>query len=144
MAKITAAELITQNGNVLAARARKALRAPGYVSTEGMCQKFVRQVVQATYGHRFDRYHGASAEHSRRLWSSSPYVVSPGSGSVPGDILYKKGTKMNPFGHVGIRIAGNQVAENSTVHGGEFGGRGIRTLEDFGPVDMVVRLPRIS
>jgi hypothetical protein len=56
--------------------------------------------------------------------------------------LYKKGTKSNPAGHVGIRVAGNRVAENSTTRVGRVqGAKGFRTLDQFGKVDLIVRLP---
>lgn len=140
----SAEELKAQNGNKLAAVALEALKTPGFVSERGMCQKFVRQVIQAVYGAQFNKYHSFDAEDSRRLWAGSPYAVAPSRGSMIGDILYKRGTPSSPHGHVGIRIAGNRVAENSIVHNGAFGGRGVRSLKSFGKVDLIVRLPRVE
>ena len=140
----TEEQLKAQGGNVLAAVAKQALTAVGFVSERGMCQKFVRQVIQAARGRKYDQFHGASAEQSRKLWQASPFAVVPERGSVIGDILYKRAHDGQPYGHVGIRIAGNRVAENSTVHNGAFGGRGIRLLENFGKPDLIVRLPQSS
>lgn len=137
-------QLIQQRGNLLAAVAHGALRMRGFPTAPRLCQRFVRMVIQAAYGRRYDRYHGATAEQSRHLWSASPYAVDPSRGSVIGDILYKRGTPSNPAGHVGIRIAGNRVAENSTVHGGDGDARGTRSLDEFGKVDLIVRLPNLG
>jgi hypothetical protein len=43
-------------------------------------------------------------------------------------------------GHVAIRILGNKVAENSSVHWDGRDARGVRTLKEFGNFDMIVRL----
>lgn len=128
---------------VLAAVAERALRDAHFTSVAGMCQKLVRQVVQAFAGSRYDQYHKATAELSRQAWANSPYAVSPSQGSVVGDILYKKGTPGQPAGHVGIRVPGNRVAENATTGKGRINGaKGYRSLEEFGRVDLIVRLPR--
>lgn len=127
----------------LAAVAEAALRDVNFTRRGSECQRFIRQIIQARYGGAFDKYHDASAELSRRRWAKSPYAVPPGNGSVVGDILYKRGTKANPYGHVGIRVPGNKVAENSTTSKGRIqGAKGYRSLEDFGTVDLIVRLPR--
>lgn len=139
--KLTQAEIAAQHGSKLAAMAVKALTAKGFESTPGYCQRFFRQVRQAVHAHNYDAYDGATAEQSRKLWLGTPFAVAPEHGSVIGDVLYKKATPNQPDGHVGIRIAGNKVAENSTVHSGKFGGRGVRSLEDFGHYDLIVRIP---
>lgn len=140
--KLTEAELIVQGGNRLAAVARRALSARGFERKAGMCQKWMRQCVQVEYGAKYNSYHAATAEQSRRLWLLSKYAVAPERGSKIGDILYKRGTPTQPSGHVGIRIAGNRVAENSSVHGGDGDARGTRSLAEFGKVDLIVRLPQ--
>jgi hypothetical protein len=138
---ITPSELKAQYGSMLAAVALEALRAEGFVSERGMCQKFVRQCVQHVYGQKFNAYHQGDAESSRRAWLSSRYAINPREGSKIGDILYKRASSYSPHGHVGIRIAGNLVAENSTVHSGGFGGRGTRSIVEFGEIATIVRLP---
>lgn len=131
-----------ESNTELATAAQKALFDPAFVTGSGMCQKFVRQVIQKVYGSKYDKYHQATAELSRQKWHWSDFQVDPARGSVVGDILYKRGTDRQSAGHVGIRIAGNRVAENSSVHrNGVNGSKGVRTLEAFGKVDLIVRLP---
>lgn len=138
---VTDAERVLQNGSSLAAVARRALRAASFERRSARCQKWVRQCVQFLHGSRFDQYHKATAELSRLAWSKSPYAVDPSHGSVVGDILYKRGTPSQPEGHVGIRVAGNRVAENSSFHWDGHDARGTRSLAQFGKVDLIVRLP---
>lgn len=126
----------------LAAKAELALRDNSFTRVDGRCQQFVRQVIQSTHGAKYDGYHKATAELSRQAWAKSPYAVAPSRGSVVGDILYKKGTPGQPAGHVGIRVPGNRVAENASVSRGRVSGaKGYRSLEDFGRVELIVRLP---
>lgn len=127
---------------VLAKAAERAVTAAGFVSKPGRCQQWVREVVQSAYGAEYNQYHRESAHKSMVAWASSPFAVKPERGSVVGDILYKRGTKANPYGHVGIRVAGNRVAENSSTSRGRVAGaRGFRTLKEFGEYDLIVRLP---
>ncbi len=78
-------------------------------------------------------------------FKKSPYAVDVSHGSVPGDILYKGRKTSGRFGHVGIRIEGNKVAENSSSHvdpeHGDNDARGTRSLEAFGAYELIVRLP---
>jgi hypothetical protein len=130
-------------GQKMARVAKAALTDEDFENTHGMCQKFVRQVVQDIHSGRFDEFHRGTANASRLAWARSPYAVDPSRGSVIGDILYKAGTPRQRAGHVGIRIPGNRVAENASVHlNGKHGAKGIRTLEEFGAVALVVRLPK--
>jgi hypothetical protein len=130
-------------GQKLARVAKAALTDEDFENDSGMCQKFVRQVVQDIHSGRFDEFHRGTANASRLAWARSVYAVDPSRGSIIGDILYKAGTPRQRAGHVGIRIAGNRVAENSSVHSnGKHGAKGIRTLEEFGAVSLVVRLPK--
>lgn len=140
---LSKADVIAQGGNYLAASARRALTAVGFVKRSGMCQKFARQNVQFVYGSQFDKFHKATAELSRAAWANSIYSVPLHHGSRVGDILYKRGTPSQPEGHVGIRVAGNLVAENSSVHGGDGDARGLRGLSAFGKPDLIVRLPNV-
>lgn len=126
----------------LAAVAELAMRDDMFTRTPGLCQRFVRQCVQRAHGAKYDAYHKGTAHQSMEAWRKSPYAVAPARGSVIGDILYKKGTKGQPEGHVGIRVAGNRVAENATGVGGRISGaKGHRSIEDFGRVELIVRLP---
>ena len=127
----------------LAALAEKRVKNGQGDQTPGMCQKKVRQDIQDLYGSKFDAYHKGTAHASMKAWAGSPYAVDPENGSVVGDILYKRGTSGQPAGHVGIRVPGNRVAENATRRTGRVhGGLGFVGLEDFGRVDLIVRLPQ--
>ena len=129
------------NNATLAAAAVSAVTNPAFERRGGYCQRVVRQVVQGAHGNRYDRFHKATAEASRKAWIAGGYAVSPQNGSVIGDILYKAATRDVPEGHVGIRVAGNRVAENSTTSLGRLqGAKGFRTLEEFGSVKTIVRL----
>lgn len=130
------------NGSKLAKMAERTVKAGSRDTWPGMCQKFVRMNIQDIYGGEFDAYHKGTAHASMKAWQGSPYAVKPAHGSVVGDILYIRGNSGNPAGHVGIRIPGNRVAENSTRRSGRVrGGLGFVSLEDFGRVDLIVRLP---
>lgn len=126
----------------LAARANKTIKSAGTDPRAGMCQKAVRETIQAEYGSKYDAFHKGTAEASRRAWIAGGHAVSPSNGSVVGDILYKAPTARVPAGHVGIRVSGNRVAENSSTSIGRVrGAYGYRSLEEFGAVKTIVRLP---
>jgi hypothetical protein len=137
-----AAQVGPQNPE-LAAQANRTIKHAGTDSTSGMCQKAVRETIQHEYGDIYDAYHKGRAEASRRAWIRGGFAVDPEHGSVVGDILYKAPTRNVPAGHVGIRVAGNKVAENSSTSVGRVrGAYGFRTLEEFGAIKTIVRLPR--
>lgn len=134
----------------LAEQAVKGLTDNRSAKTAGYCQKWVRQQIQKTYGSRFDKYMAESATLTMEAFRDSPYFVEVdrdqlGGGSVPGDILYKGTKTSGRFGHVGIRILGNKVAENSSSHvSGRGDARGTRSLQAFGKFEGIVRLPSPS
>jgi hypothetical protein len=112
---------------------------------------FVREVLDATYGAAtFSAYRADSAKHAAAAWKAAGLALAPDvldHYPQPGDILYKtSGT----FGHVGIYCGrlhladgdeNGYVAENSSTKIGRVSGaKGYRSLEDFGRVDLVVRL----
>lgn len=122
----------------------RGLTANGYPTEHGFCQKWARMVVESVYGGRFDAIlHKPSAKEAAEAFvHDGRYTVPLEHGSVPGDLLYKT-TGSGGFGHVGIRVAGNRVAENSSAHidgAGDHDARGLRTLAEFGHFDVVVRL----
>lgn len=129
---------------LLAEAAKKALTARGSESEAGMCQKWVREVVESVYGKKFQKYMKGSAYLTMLAFKNSPYAVDPSSGSVPGDILYKGRKTSGKHGHVGIRILGNKVAENSSSHvdpsSGDHDARGTRSLDAYGSYELIVRL----
>ncbi len=109
--------------------------------TPGHCAGWARETIWETYTakSKYSPPSGLDAKAQYRWFEARGLIVPIARGSVVGDILYKFGGR---HGHVGIRIGGNRVAENSSVHGiGEEDARGIRTLNSFGQVDGIVRLP---
>lgn len=127
----------------LATRAKGALTAKGFESKSGYCQKWTRQTVQSLFGKKYDKYWKPSAVETMEEFRGSPYAVPVENGSVIGDILYKGTKTSGRYGHVGIRIAGNKVAENSSAHTSDTDreARGTRSLEAFGKYELIVRLP---
>lgn len=118
----------------------RAMKGQG-ILTPGNCQAWVRECYEKKFGYKFEEQHKGSAELARQSWAKTQYAIDPEAGSVIGDLLYKRGTIFNRAGHVGIRIKGNRVAENSTRHAGRIRrGIGIVSLADFGKVDLIVRL----
>jgi hypothetical protein len=131
----------------LADQAKKGLTDKS-VKTAGYCQRWVRQQIMATYGPTlykkyFEKFMKGSAYETMLAFQKSPYAVPVSNGSVIGDILYKGRKTSGKYGHVGIRIVGNRVAENSSSHiaPGDNDARGIRSYEAYGPYELIVRLP---
>jgi len=109
----------------------------------GMCQAWTRECYEQLYGLMFEDHHKASAHLAMRSWQNTPYAVDASEGSLPGDILYIAASWRNRHGHVGIRVLGNRIAENSTRRSGRVrGGVGFVSLAEFGRVSLIVRLPR--
>ena len=127
----------------LAQRAVKAVTDPAFCARRGMCQCFARQVIQAELGDAYDDYHGPNATVSAYRWRRGGYAVS--GSPERGDLLYKTNGE---FGHVGIYVGGVEgrgqdlVAENSSKSIGRVqGAKGYRSLRDYGPWDILVRIP---
>lgn len=129
----------------LAATATEALTAKGYEKRPGWCQKWIRQVVQKTHGNKYDKYFDDSAYLTMLNFKKSPYAVPAVEPTQVGDILYKGRKTSGKHGHVGIRILGNKVAENSSSHvdpsAGDNDARGTRSLDAYGAYELIVRLP---
>lgn len=116
----------------------------------GYCQMWVRLTVQALYGSRWDRWlwkpsaaeAGLAFLAAARAGQLSEGAVAldgtRASETAVGDVLYR--TVGDSFGHVMIRVLGNRVAENSSVHHGPHGAVGFRPLEAV-RFDTIVRLP---
>lgn len=112
--------------------------APG----KSFCYRLVRQDVQILYGHRYDRYHKATAHLSYLAWKKSKWARDPKLGIEPGDIMLWKGTSWNPAGHAAIALPNWMLAENSTVHWpGPLWGKGFRDRRRVRACDLIVRLP---
>jgi hypothetical protein len=106
----------------------------------GWCEKFVRYAKTDAYGSQFSHLQRSTALETALVFQDAGYSVPVKNGSIEGDLLYKL-TGSGGAGHVGIRLRGNMVAENSTVHWDGTDARGIRTLAEFGNYDLIIRLP---
>lgn len=132
-------------GNLaLAEAALFAVTAPtGYARDKGYCRQFVREVVEAVYGHEYDAIFPRGNGYAGSARRTALFFRDAGKlGSAPlqpGDILFKT---YLPYGHVGILLAdGATVAENSTTHWNGRDARGTRSLSAFGKPDIIGRLP---
>lgn len=162
----TAARLFT--GHDIADMAVAALHNRAFTATPGDCQMFVREVVQSVCDDRigtpetglFGGIWQGSAANTMRAFRGTRYVVwelSSGKPQPPlqdGDGLYKGRLTSGAFGHTGIAANGRHIGlppsvvaicENSSYHinpdhmGDVQGAKGWRSLEAFGPFEMVVR-----
>lgn len=109
------------------------------------CQRYVREIAQEVYGHTYDELWKSNAIESAKAVLNSRFYRHPNTGTLPGDICYKtRGS--GPDGHVGIRVWGNFIAENSSYHSRRNNGdaRGLRTVQEFGAIQIVCRLPYAS
>ena len=119
----------------------KGERKPGY------CQRWARQCVQAALGSRYDAWWRGEADETAAAFLTNPppgaQVIRSRSVSKTrlGDLLYCT-TGHGGQGHVGIRVLGNRVAENSVRKSGRtHGAIGFCPLGEFG-FDVIVRLPQ--
>lgn len=120
-------------------------------TTSGYCQMWARLTVQAVYGHQWDQWlHKPSAKLAgEAFWQAFQKGLLPAGATVirsgrvadtqVGDVLYRT-LDGGEFGHVSIRVEGNRVAENSSVHHGPHGAIGFRPLDGV-KFDTIVRLP---
>ena len=124
----------------LAAKAIEAVTDRRFTAAPQMCQAFARQVVQAVCGDEYDDYHGPSAKVSAFRWRRGGFAVT---GPIePGDLLYRTGGE---WGHVGIYVGDDSVAENSTTrHGRVQGCKGFRTLSQYDRWQITVRIPGVA
>lgn len=122
--------------------------------------RFVRIIVQATYGSLYDRAvvspspsQASAIDAAHRFSHYFPEFTHPSHSSSfqlePGDILFKT-KNSSAFGHVGILTSPTRIAENSsTAIGRIHGALGYRTPAQFGATDphyapIIVRLPTIT
>lgn len=128
----------------LASKAKEALTADWSASGDGWCQRWTRQTLEKVYGSKYAGYMESSAAKTGRAFLNAGLgfrrsELKSRGGLQLSDILYKLHGS-GSFGHVGIYIGNNQVAENSSFHGSR-DARGTRTLAQWGTVDVIVRLP---
>lgn len=126
----------------LADHAVFALKNGAFEKHRRYCLRWVRQVVENLQGKPWTVPRGDNAWEAAKALESQGFRVPNERGSKIGDLLFKAPTEKVPEGHVGIRIAGNRVAENSSAHAAtdDQDARGTRTLGEFGHVDMIIRL----
>jgi hypothetical protein len=111
-------------------------RAPGY------CSRWVRQVVEKLYPGIYDGLFAGSANETGLNFEHAGYgQPAANAGTIQiGDILVKE---FAPFGHIGIYVGEQGVAENSSTRIGRvLGAKGYRTLAQWGRPAIVVRLPQ--
>lgn len=120
--------------------AKRALTANGFEKRPHYCQRWVRQLLESEYGMMYAPLCLENAVLSGKAFLRGGYGIPLKNGSVPGDLLYKL-TGSGGDGHVGVRIPGNLVAENASLHWDGKDARGTRTLKEFGHFDLIIRLP---
>lgn len=125
--------------------ARKGLKAKGFFTRRGLCQGWVRQVVADAMGSEWEnivRAPSAKEAAFKLLKSGHAHHYNGKPSSLePGDLLYKT-EGSGGFGHTGVYLGDNEVAENSSYHARhDSDARGIRTLAQFGAFQVVARLP---
>lgn len=130
----------------LQSNAHQAMHDQRFVSEKGMCSKFSRQVTEAEYALKYRDLFGASAlvtmeNFKRAKRGFYPSELLAHDGLWPGDFLFK-GKRSGQYGHVGIYVGSDLVAENSSTSIGRVSGaKGYRTLRQYGVYDYVGRLP---
>jgi hypothetical protein len=121
-----------------------AIAADGFETRPHYCSRWVRQVVEAVCPGDFDALFGATAVETGNNFRAAGYTVPLASGTVLGDILVKMHGS-GGAGHIGIRVLGNRMAENSSVHWSseddQPDARGFRSLVEFGHFDLIIRIP---
>jgi hypothetical protein len=131
--------LLPKQTHPLAKAALNGLRDARTTHEPHQCEKWARQVKERVYGAKFSAWQRHNAMMTAMAFKEAGYAVSLASGSKEGDLLYKI-YGSGGDGHVGIRLAGNVVAENSSVHWDGSDARGLRTLAEFGNFDLIIRL----
>lgn len=132
--------ILPKQSHPLAVEAVRALKANEGPHDAGQCQKWVRKRYERVWGKKFSFAHRPSAVEASQAFAGTLYDVPLERGSREGDILYKEHGSGGK-GHAVIRLRGNMVAENSSVHDDDDGNAiGLRTMAEFGAFDRIVRL----
>jgi len=126
----------------LASHAVFAVSNGGFERGKQYCLRWVREVVENKTRKPWSVPRGSDAWEAAQELTKQGLSVPAIRGSKIGDVLFQKPTPRNPHGHVGVRVAGNRVAENWSGHwrADRPDSRGFRTLEEFGRVDCIIRL----
>lgn len=124
-----------------AARAVSQLTAPGGVSEPGMCWAWVRRDVVEPLGLPSPGP-GMDAKQAGKWYRANGFAIEHNgfNNSKVGDIIFWFD---GSHGHVAVRVPGNKVAENSSVHStGGSDARGTRRIADLRSPDCIIRLAR--
>ncbi len=124
----------------LAIAALHSLRSRETTKEPHQCEKWARQVKERVYGAKFSPLQRHNAMMTAMAFKEAGFSIPLACGSIEGDLLYKI-YGSGGDGHVGIRLRGNVVAENSSVHWDGSDARGLRTMAEFGNFDVIIRLP---
>jgi hypothetical protein len=118
----------------------KALKArSGFPKKPSRCQEFIRLASEEVVGNKFDDEFAGTARETGMNFIGTKYQVPREDGCIPGDLLYKLDGS-GGSGHVAMRIPGNKVVENSSIHWNGRDARGTRTMKEYGHFDVIVRL----
>ncbi len=85
---------------------------------------------------------GYDAAEAFEFFQKKGWVRPTLMNSIPGDIVFWVGKGHGKHGHVGGRVQGNRLAENSSYHwnGGDGDARGFRDIRQLIAVSGVVRI----
>lgn len=134
---------MTELQKKIAAKAEQALFQTGFETNPGFCWRWVRQVLEATMGEEAPiPPRGVDAGGALDWYIEEGMKRERVTNTLPGDIYFWTGPGHGRHGHVGIRIYGNQLAENSSVHasGSDREARGTRALWVLPSISAVVRV----
>lgn len=88
----------------------------GYPKEPGQCAGFVRTVMRNVLGVDRAWKPGPDAKQVAALLAQRGYEIKKSDGSTIGDIFVWDGPGHGFHGHTAIRVSGNQIAENSSLH----------------------------
>lgn len=127
----------------IAEKAREGLDANWSEWRVGFCWRYVRQIL-ARAGVKAEDYppQGVDAAGAFAWFKERGMVRKSLTNSLPGDIIFWVGPGHGRHGHVGFRIYGNMLAENSSYHvsGDDDDARGTRALSQLSGISGVVRI----
>lgn len=133
---------LTQEQLELSAEATEAAakQKSGYPSDPGECAQFQRKVTTNVLGLMRSWHPGPDAKAVGQLLRSRGLLVKSGHPEV-GDLLVWTGEGHGSHGHIAMRVLGNRIAENATIHHNQTGdARGFRPLAGLDPNFSVYRL----
>ncbi len=117
-----------------------ALIAPNGVRAPGQCWRFQRLNIEEL--ELLSPGPGLDAKSAGRWYKKRGLAIDPKNGTKPGDLYFWLDGE---HGHVALRIQGNKLAENSSVHSTNGSdARGLRRLRDVRPPDIVIRFPEVK